>query len=86
MSSSNINLQIREDLKKGLYVEGLNEEIVVSSEEINQVLIRGSMNRHISATNMNNESSRSHALFSMIIESKVSIVFLFKKLYYLKNC
>ena len=73
MSSSNINLQIREDLKKGPYVEGLNEEIVASSEEINQVLIRGSMNRHISATNMNNESSRSHALFSMIIESKVSI-------------
>lgn len=71
LSDSNNNLQIREDFKKGTYVEGLNEEIVSNTEEINKILRKGSLNRHISSTNMNNESSRSHALFSMIIESKV---------------
>jgi len=64
-------LQIREDFKKGTYVEGLNEEIISNSEEINQILLKGSTNRHISSTSMNTESSRSHALFSMIIESRV---------------
>ena len=64
-------MQIREDFRKGTYVEGLNEEMVSNIEEINQILLKGSTNRHISSTNMNKESSRSHALFSMSVESKV---------------
>lgn len=71
LSDSNTNLQVREDFKKGTYVEGLNEEIISNSEEIKNIMERGSNNRHISATNMNKESSRSHALFSLTIESKV---------------
>ena len=33
LDKNNINLQIREDLKKGVYVEGLYEETISKSEE-----------------------------------------------------
>lgn len=61
---------MREDLKKGVYIEGLNEEIVKSSEETIELLRKGARNRHIGSTEMNFESSRSHSCFSMSIESK----------------
>ena len=64
------NLMVREDLKKGVYIEGLTEEIAKSSDETIQLLLRGMRNRHVGATNMNFESSRSHSVFSMTIESK----------------
>jgi len=67
----NTTLQIREDLKKGVYVEGLKEETVTNSAEIIELLRKGARNRHVGATNMNVESSRSHSIFSMTIESKV---------------
>jgi hypothetical protein len=62
---------VREDLKKGVYVEGLKEESVTNSEETIELLRKGARNRHVGATNMNMESSRSHSIFSMTIESKV---------------
>jgi hypothetical protein len=65
------NLNIREDLKKGVYVDGLAEEIVTTSDGAIELLRRGARNRHVGATNMNFESSRSHSVFSMSIESRV---------------
>jgi len=65
------SLQVREDLKKGVYVEGLKEEIVENSEETIELLRKGAINRHVGSTNMNLESSRSHSLFTMSIERKV---------------
>ena len=67
------NLQLREDMKKGVYVEGLIEETVGNVMETYELLNTGSQNRHVSYTNMNKESSRSHSVFTLIIESKTSI-------------
>lgn len=64
-------MQIREDLKKGVYVEGLKEEVVTTSDETIGLLQQGATNRHVGSTNMNSESSRSHSVFTMTIESKV---------------
>lgn len=64
------NLRVREDLKRGVYVEGLLEETVQSSTDLLEVLNRGKVNRHVGATSMNKESSRSHSVFTLIIESK----------------
>lgn len=64
---------MREDLKKGVYVEDLTEEVTNSCKAAMDLLNRGNRNRHISSTNMNIESSRSHSVFSMTIESKVNI-------------
>ena len=44
---------------------------VVGTAEVAQTLItKGSASRHVGATNMNSESSRSHSIFRMLIESK----------------
>ncbi|GJN23300.1 hypothetical protein PR202_gb10936 [Eleusine coracana subsp. coracana] len=49
--------QIREDAKKGVHVENLTEH-------------EGAANRKVAATNMNRASSRSHSVFTCLIESK----------------
>lgn len=64
------NLHIREDIKKGVYVEGLNEEVVANAQDMLNLIKRGATNRHIGSTSMNKESSRSHSVLTTIIESK----------------
>lgn len=69
-SAEGFNLQLREDLKRGVYVEGLIEEIVGSIGDTYELLKTGTCNRHVGATTMNKESSRSHSVFTLTIESK----------------
>ncbi|KAK9022115.1 hypothetical protein V6N11_002406 [Hibiscus sabdariffa] len=70
LDPSSTNLQIREDMKKGVYVENLKEIEVTSARDVIQLLIQGAANRKVAATNMNHASSRSHSVFTCIIESK----------------
>lgn len=63
------NLQIRDDAKNGFYVENLTEEYVTSYEDVTQILIKGLSNRKVGATSINSKSSRSHIVFTCIIES-----------------
>ncbi|CAK9858991.1 unnamed protein product [Sphagnum jensenii] len=63
------NLMIREDTKTGVYVESLTEEYVSSMGDVAHLLVRGLANRTIGSTSMNNESSRSHSVFTFVIES-----------------
>ncbi|CAI9777016.1 unnamed protein product [Fraxinus pennsylvanica] len=64
------NLQIREDVKSGVYVENLTEECVSSMEDVSQLLIKGLSNRRTGSTSVNAESSRSHSVFTCVIESR----------------
>ena len=50
LSTTGSMLQVREDLKKGVYVEGLTEEGAANSEETINLLVKGSRNRHVGAT------------------------------------
>ncbi|XP_051113609.1 kinesin-like protein KIN-12E isoform X2 [Andrographis paniculata] len=70
LDPSSSNLQIREDSKKGVYVENLTEVEVMSARDVIQQLIQGAANRKVAATNMNRASSRSHSVFTCVIESK----------------
>ncbi|KAI9197000.1 hypothetical protein LWI28_028928 [Acer negundo] len=70
LDPSSNNLQIREDTKKGVYVENLKEIEVTSARDVIHQLIQGAANRKVAATNMNLASSRSHSVFTCIIESK----------------
>ncbi|XP_074292924.1 kinesin-like protein KIN-12D isoform X2 [Silene latifolia] len=70
LDPSSTNLLLREDVKKGVYVENLSEFEVHTVGDILGLLIQGSSNRKVAATNMNRESSRSHCVFICIIESK----------------
>ncbi|XP_062164877.1 kinesin-like protein KIN-12B isoform X2 [Alnus glutinosa] len=64
------NLQIREDVKSGVYVENLTEESVCTMKDVTQLLLKGLSNRRIGATSINAESSRSHTVFTCVVESR----------------
>ena len=57
-------------MKKGVFVENLSEEPVANVLMAVGLLNQGIRNRHIGETQMNRESSRSHAVFSLNIQSK----------------
>ncbi|KAJ7535310.1 hypothetical protein O6H91_12G027300 [Diphasiastrum complanatum] len=67
------NLTIHEDLKAGMYVEGLQEILVSTPEVTYGVFRKGSENRHVGMTAMNQESSRSHGVFTLVVESKHNV-------------
>ncbi len=58
-------LNIREDLKKGVFLENVTEEIVTNFSDVLKVIERGLKLRHVSETTMNEESSRSHSIFTV---------------------
>jgi kinesin family protein 3/17 len=62
------NLSIREDKKRGVFVEGLSEWVVRSPPEIYGLMERGGSVRATGSTKMNEISSRSHAVFIIIAE------------------
>ncbi|XP_021738486.1 kinesin-like protein KIN-12F [Chenopodium quinoa] len=70
LDPSSTNLLLREDVNNGVYVENLSEFEVHTVGDILRLLIQGSSNRKVAATNMNRESSRSHSVFTCVIESK----------------
>ncbi|KAM3377124.1 kinesin-like protein KIN-12D [Capsicum galapagoense] len=70
LDPSSTNLMLREDMTKGVYVENLSEFEVRTVGDILKLLTQGSLNRRVAATNMNRESSRSHSVFTCIIESR----------------
>ncbi|GFR42885.1 hypothetical protein Agub_g3877, partial [Astrephomene gubernaculifera] len=61
-------LAIREDRRKGVYVEGLSEWVVRSPAEVYQLMQRGQALRATGATKLNEVSSRSHAVCVIIVE------------------
>jgi centromeric protein E len=63
-------LVIFEDELGHTQVKNVQEEIVRSEADVMNYLSKGTQNRHIGKTAMNAQSSRSHAVFTMIIESK----------------
>ncbi|KAJ0235741.1 Kinesin-like protein KIN-12B [Hirschfeldia incana] len=63
------NLMIREDVKSGVYVEDLTEGKVKNLQDLSQLLIKGLANRRTGATSVNAESSRSHCVFTCVVES-----------------
>uniref|UniRef100_A0A3B1JYZ8 Kinesin family member 15 n=1 Tax=Astyanax mexicanus TaxID=7994 RepID=A0A3B1JYZ8_ASTMX len=72
LDSASASLFLREDIKKGVFVEGAVEKYAASAAEAYQVLSMGWRNRRVASTSMNRESSRSHAVFTMTLESKES--------------
>jgi kinesin family protein 16B len=59
------NLKVREHPSEGPYVEDLSKHIVVNYDDIEDIMVRGNDNRTTAATNMNDVSSRSHAIFTI---------------------
>ncbi|XP_074306876.1 kinesin-like protein KIN-12B [Silene latifolia] len=64
------NLQIREDVKSGVYVENLKEECVSTVKDVIRLLLKGLSHRKTGVTSVNAESSRSHSVFTCVVESQ----------------
>ncbi|KAA3676752.1 kinesin family member 1 [Paragonimus westermani] len=65
------NLRVREHPILGPYVEDLSKCVVRSFAEINELIDVGNKARTVAATNMNETSSRSHAVFTMIVTQRI---------------
>ncbi|KAG1692022.1 Kinesin-like protein KIF3B [Nymphon striatum] len=61
-------LELKERADTGVYVKDLSSFVCKSIEEIEHVMNVGNQNRSVGATNMNEHSSRSHAIFIITIE------------------
>ncbi|KAL3464568.1 kinesin-domain-containing protein [Aspergillus heterothallicus] len=66
----NDNLPVHEEKSRGVYVKGLLEVYVSSVQEVYEVMRRGGAARAVAATNMNQESSRSHSIFVITVTQK----------------
>ena len=63
------NLKICEDKIRGIYIKNITEEYVSNESEVYSLLKIGKKNREVGSTIMNEESSRSHAIFMITINS-----------------
>mmetsp|Transcript_5839 Transcript_5839/g.8574 ORF Transcript_5839/g.8574 Transcript_5839/m.8574 type:complete len:887 (+) Transcript_5839:2-2662(+) len=69
------HLKIRQGKKRGVFVENLSEWVVRSPQEVYGLMSRGAKERVSGHTRVHDRSSRSHAIFMLIIEqSETTIV------------
>ena len=69
-NSNSKNLKIvSEDSVRGAVIGGLVEEVAQTPEDFMEILKRGESSRSYASTEMNNESSRSHTIYRVTIES-----------------
>ncbi|KAI8391125.1 uncharacterized protein BYT42DRAFT_555709 [Radiomyces spectabilis] len=66
-----VNLSIREDCQGNICWMGVREELVQNPDELFGLLQKGSIARTTASTDMNRTSSRSHAIFSVILKQTV---------------
>ncbi|CAL1294920.1 unnamed protein product [Larinioides sclopetarius] len=62
-------LEVKERPDIGVYVKNLTGVVVKNADDLDRIMTLGSKNRVVGATNMNLHSSRSHAIFSITVES-----------------
>ncbi|KAG2431845.1 hypothetical protein HXX76_009338 [Chlamydomonas incerta] len=61
-------MELKESPDRGVYVKDLSQFVCKNYEEMNKVLLAGKDNRQVGATMMNQDSSRSHSIFTITIE------------------
>ena len=62
-------LELKEHPEKGVYVKDLRQVIVKSIPEIERHMDAGTENRMTGETAMNKDSSRSHSIFTIYVET-----------------
>ncbi|KAJ2737647.1 hypothetical protein GGI20_006400, partial [Coemansia sp. BCRC 34301] len=69
LDPSSVHLSVRQTTNNEIYVDKLSEHVVTNADQVEAILAKGDRNRQVAGTNMNERSSRSHTVFSIIIES-----------------
>lgn len=67
LDPNKIDLKIRSDKKRGVFIEDITEKYISSPEEVYQLIEVGRNSRAIAKTDMNDRSSRSHMIFILTI-------------------
>ena len=62
------SLELKENIDSGVYVKDLTSFVVKNVAEIDHVMQAGKKNRSVGATLMNATSSRSHSIFTIVVE------------------
>jgi len=70
LSKTKSGIRIHEDAKHSIYLSGVTSKAIHSAEEALQCLRQGALSRTTASTQMNAQSSRSHAIFTLHIEQK----------------
>ncbi|GMH37875.1 hypothetical protein BSKO_05759 [Bryopsis sp. KO-2023] len=68
--NSDKKLQLKETVDNGVFVKDLMQFVVKGVSEITSVLQVGKKNRAVGSTLMNQDSSRSHSIFTITIETR----------------
>ena len=68
--TSSKNITIRERADGAILVSGISEEPCATAEDLERALDRGALCRATGSTRMNAASSRSHAIFTIIVEQR----------------
>ncbi|XP_043709880.1 kinesin-like protein KIN-14I isoform X2 [Telopea speciosissima] len=68
-NAKRMKLDIKKDSKGMVSVENVTVIPISTFEDLRNIILRGSEQRHTSGTQMNEESSRSHLILSIVIES-----------------
>lgn len=63
-----VGLELKENVDSGVYVKDLSSFVVKNVAEIDHVMQSGKTNRSTGATAMNQTSSRSHSIFTIVVE------------------
>ena len=63
------HLELKEKPDSGVYVKDLSMALVETPEKMMEIMNRGNKNKHMGETAMNRNSSRSHSIFTITIES-----------------
>ncbi|CAL8123332.1 unnamed protein product [Orchesella dallaii] len=61
-------LELKENKEKEVFVKDLTSLVVRDADDMDRVMTIGNKNRSVASTNMNSVSSRSHAIFSIVVE------------------
>ncbi|CAM9561529.1 unnamed protein product, partial [Phaeothamnion confervicola] len=68
LSDPKNKLELKENMDSGVYVKDLTSFVVKSAMEIDHVMQAGKKNRSVGSTLMNQTSSRSHSIFTIVVE------------------
>lgn len=65
---SKLKCELKEDPQKGVFVKNLTDVVVESKVDLQKMLDKGLACRTVAATLMNDNSSRSHSIFTIVVE------------------
>ncbi|CAG9314004.1 unnamed protein product [Blepharisma stoltei] len=72
-NDTNLKLELKESADKGIYVKNLSMHPVKSVQDIEKLMEYGNKHRITKETNMNERSSRSHAIFTINVETSEEV-------------